>query len=73
MLQDDRTRVSEAHGFCKDVIRKVSAAEDFPIGPYPCDKLTYRNDCNGRIPYPPNAEGLGTASNRRKVAIQLMA
>jgi hypothetical protein len=61
-------RVFPAHmDFAKKVIAEdIEPASDFPSGPYPSDKLTYRNDSVVEYHTPPNAEGLGTVSRLRK-------
>lgn len=57
-------RVFPAHSaFVKRVIAEgVEPAASFPYGPYPADKLTYRNKETVEYVTPPNTEGLGTKS-----------
>ena len=40
----------------------IEQASDFPFGPYPSDKLTYRGKSVVEFETPANAEGLGTDS-----------
>jgi hypothetical protein len=51
----------------KDFVQRVVAeglvpVDDFPLGPFPRDKLTYRSDRLVEYETPPNAYGLGTES-----------
>jgi len=49
--------------FAQRVIREgILAASDFPFGPYPKDRLTYRSDHIVEYQTPPHSEGLGTDS-----------
>jgi hypothetical protein len=50
--------------FAENVISEgVEPAGDFPSGPYPRDKLTYRGKNIVEFETPANAEGLGTQSH----------
>jgi hypothetical protein len=47
--------------FTERVIKEgTEPASDFPFGPYPKDKLTYRSDRVVEFRTPPHSEGLGT-------------
>jgi hypothetical protein len=47
--------------FVENVIKEGLRPEtDFPFGPYPKDKLTYRSDLVVEFQTPPHSEGLGT-------------
>jgi hypothetical protein len=47
--------------YAKTVIAQNSLPEDdFPFGPYPKDKLTYRSDLVVEYHTPPHSDGLGT-------------
>jgi len=61
-------RVFPAHlDFVEAVIsEKIRPASDFPRGPYPDDKLVYRNKEVVEFVTPPNTEGLGTQSRLLK-------
>ncbi len=61
-------RVFPAHmNFVRDVItEKIEPASSFPRGPYPTDKLTYRNNEMVEFETPAKSEGLGTDSRLRK-------
>ncbi len=49
-----------------DVIHEPGqAASEFPFGPYPKDKLTYKGDDMVEYETPAHAEGLGTQSRLR--------
>ncbi len=49
--------------FAQNVIAEgIEPASDFPFGPYPNDKLTYRGKNIVEFDTPPNAQGLGTDS-----------
>jgi hypothetical protein len=49
--------------FVKRVIaEKLEPASDFPIGPYPVDRLVRRNEFVVEFETPPNSEGMGTHS-----------
>ncbi len=49
--------------FAQKVIAEgIEPASDFPFGPYPSDKLTYRGNNIVEFETPPNAQGLGTDS-----------
>jgi hypothetical protein len=43
----------------------IEPAGNFPYGPYPNDKLVYRNDRTVEFRTPPDSEGLGTMSRFR--------
>jgi len=57
-------RVFPAHKtFAENVIAEgIEPAADFPFGPYPSDKLTYRGKNIVEFETPANAQGLGTDS-----------
>ena len=57
-------RVFPAHlGFVRNVAAEGFAqTSDFPTGPYPADKLTYKNADTVEYETPPNQTGLGTDS-----------
>jgi hypothetical protein len=57
-------RVFPAHwDFVRRVIAEgVEPATSFPYGPYPADRLTYKNKETVEYVTPPNTEGLGTRS-----------
>jgi hypothetical protein len=57
-------RVFPAHrAFVRKVIRDgFGSATDFPLGPYPHDKLIYKNSETVEYETPANSEGLGTRS-----------
>jgi len=57
-------RVFPAHKkFVRDVISEgIEPAKDFPFGPYPNDKLTYKSKEIVEYETPPGAQGLGTDS-----------
>ena len=61
-------RVFPAHSeFVQDVVAEgIEPASSFPSGPYPNDKLTYRNGETVEFQTPGDTEGLGTASRLRK-------
>lgn len=47
--------------FTESVIKEgISPASDFPVGPYPNDKLTYQSDLVVQFQTPPHSQGLGT-------------
>jgi len=49
--------------FARSVIEEgIEPAGNFPFGPYPNDKLTYRSDRVVEYQTPPHSEGLGTIS-----------
>jgi hypothetical protein len=49
--------------FVQSVIEeKIEPASDFPFGPYPGDKLVYRDERTVEYHTPPNSAGLGTMS-----------
>jgi hypothetical protein len=49
--------------FVRNIIKEgIEPASDFPFGPYPNDKLTYRGDRIVEYQTPPRSEGLGTIS-----------
>ncbi len=49
--------------FVQNVIAEgIEPASDFPFGPYPSDKLTYRSKSVAEFETPANAQGLGTDS-----------
>src|SRR5215471_420993 len=53
--------------FVKAVIDEgILPASDFPFGPFPNDKLTYRGKTIVEFQTPANTEGLGTASRLLK-------
>jgi len=59
--------IARAFPTARDFVQRVIAegllpANDFPFGPYPTDKLTYRSDHVVEYETPPNAQGLGTQS-----------
>ena len=41
----------------------LEPASTFPYGPYPADKLTYKNKDTVEYTTPPNTEGMGTESD----------
>lgn len=52
--------------FAQNVIAEgIEPASDFPFGPYPTDKLTYRGNNIVEFETPANAQGLGTDSRLR--------
>jgi hypothetical protein len=52
--------------FLQSVINeKIEPSSDFPIGPYPDDKLVYKGEKTVEYHTPPNAKGLGTMSRLR--------
>lgn len=53
-------------GFVENAIRQGEPASAFPFGPYPKDKLIYRNDDTVEYETPANREGLGTQSRLMK-------
>jgi hypothetical protein len=57
-------RVFPAHrAFVRSVIKEnIRPVSDFPYGPYPKDKLTYKNREAVEFQTPPNTKGLGTQS-----------
>jgi hypothetical protein len=57
-------RVFPAHrAYVRRVIKEdIEPASDFPYGPYPKDKLTYRSKEIVEFHTPPNSEGMGTHS-----------
>ncbi len=61
-------RVFPAHrAFVRDVIAEgIDPASDFPFGPYPSDKLTYKNKETVEYETPAHKEGLGTQSRLQK-------
>jgi hypothetical protein len=55
--------------FVEDVIEEgIELASSFPLGPYPGDKLVYRNDQTVEYETPANTDGLGTNSRLKKSA-----
>ena len=53
----------EYKAFAESVIAEgIEPASDFPFGPYPNDKLTYRSKSVAEFETPANREGLGTSS-----------
>lgn len=58
-------RLFPAHwDFVSDVIAEgLESASTFPYGPYPADKLTYKNKDTVEYTTPPNTEGMGTESD----------
>jgi hypothetical protein len=46
----------------------IEPASDFPFGPYPNDKLTYKNKETVEYETPAHTDGLGTASRLQKNA-----
>jgi hypothetical protein len=66
-------RVFPAHrAFVPKVIEEgIEPASEFPFGPYPKDKLTYRSQEIVEYQTPANTEGLGTNSMLRKNAIPI--
>jgi hypothetical protein len=53
----------EYKAFAQNVIAEgIEPASDFPFGPYPSDKLTYRSKNVVEFETPANAQGLGTDS-----------
>lgn len=48
--------------FVENIIQQGEPASSFPFGPYPKDKLIYRNDDTVEYETPANREGLGTQS-----------
>ena len=72
-----RFQVAEIHAkvfpayrsFVSHVIAEgIEPASDFPSGPYPKDKLTYKSNKIVEYRTPPNSEGLGTRSKLQKTA-----
>ena len=63
-------RVFPAHrDFVRNVIAEgIEPASDFPFGPYPNDKLNYKNKETVEYETPANKDGLGTDSRLRKNA-----
>jgi hypothetical protein len=63
-------RVFPAHkAFVRQVIAEgIDPASDFPFGPYPNDKLVYKNKEMVEYETPANTDGLGTASRLQKNA-----
>lgn len=60
-------RVFPTHnGFVENAIKQGERASSFPFGPYPKDKLLYRNDDIVEYETPANREGLGTQSRLMK-------
>jgi hypothetical protein len=61
-------RVFPAHrGFVRSVIKEgIDPSSSFVFGPYPQDKLIYKNKEIVEYQTPPNAEGLGTNSHLQK-------
>jgi hypothetical protein len=61
-------RVFPAHmGFIRKVIAEgIESAKDFPQGPYPNDKLTYRSKEIVEYQTPANTKGLGTDSRLKE-------
>lgn len=61
-------RVFPAHSdFVQNVIAEgIEPASDFPAGPYPTDRLTYRSKEIVEFQTPASAEGLGTRSRLQK-------
>jgi hypothetical protein len=61
-------RVFPAHkAFVREVIAEgLEPASDFPFGPYPNDKLVYKNKEMVEYETPAHADGLGTASRLQK-------
>jgi hypothetical protein len=52
--------------FVRSVMEEgISPANEYPFGPYPNDKLTYRGDRVVEFQTPPHAEGLGTVGRLR--------
>ncbi|MGA1981270.1 MAG: hypothetical protein ABSG84_02270 [Acidobacteriaceae bacterium] len=55
--------------FVRRVIAEgIEPASDFPFGPYPNDKLTYKNNKIVEYQTPPDTDGLGTRSRLQKNA-----
>jgi hypothetical protein len=53
--------------FVDQVIREgIMSASDFPIGPYPADRMVYRSARMVEYETPPQSEGLGTQSRLEK-------
>ena len=53
----------EYKAFAENVIAEgIEPASDFPFGPYPKDKLTYRSKSVVEFETPANTQGLGTRS-----------
>lgn len=63
-------RVFPAHkAFVRQVIAEgINPASDFPFGPYPNDKLVYKNKEMVEYETPAHTDGLGTASRLQKNA-----
>jgi hypothetical protein len=63
-------RVFPAHkAFARQVIAEgIEPASDFPFGPYPHDRLVYKNKEMVEYETPAHTDGLGTASQLRKNA-----
>jgi hypothetical protein len=61
-------RVFPAHkAFVRDVIAEgIEPASSFPFGPYPNDKLTYKNSETVEYTTPAQTDGLGTHSRLKK-------
>ncbi len=66
-------RVFPAHmGFTRKVIAEgIESAKDFPQGPYPNDKLTYRSKEVVEYQTPANTKGLGTDSRLKENSIPI--
>lgn len=54
------------NAFVENAIKQGEPASSFPFGPYPKDKLIYRNDDIVEYETPGNREGLGTQSRLMK-------
>jgi hypothetical protein len=62
----------EYKAFAQRVIAEgIEPASDFPFGPYPGDKLTYRGRNIVEFVTPPNAQGLGTDSRLQASATSI--
>jgi hypothetical protein len=51
--------------FVDSVIEEGADAADFPLGPYPNDKLTFQSERMVQYQTPPHSQGLGTDSSLR--------
>jgi hypothetical protein len=62
----------EYKAFAESVIREgIEPESDFPFGPYPNDKLTYRSKSIVEFETPANTEGLGTDSKLQANASEI--
>jgi hypothetical protein len=58
--------------FARQVIDEgMFPVSDFPIGPFPGDRLTYRGDSVVEFETPANTDGLGTMSRMKRANLQI--